>query len=753
MGLTLDRLGEALARVLAKRKQRLPEVRERIEAWETWLASTDRFLDRVDSLLDRPDADSLRDLAASYPRHIIRSRIQEGLEELRRVEKRLARETINIGVSGQARVGKSTLLQMLSGLSEHQIPTGDNVEVTAVRSRIYHDESVGAGHAVLSKRTFDDFRSEVLEPLLEQIRKAGGNVKTPATLQEFTALQLPVDLPAAFQSYLNKLAEYQVRLPQVGDDLNGAVVQMPLANLRPWVAFPTTEDKLNSGYRHLYLAVKEAEIRCPFPRAGVQSLALIDLPGLGGLGNEEHHLKGVASHVDVVLMLKRGEQGQGFWKDEDIRCLRLLKDARDQQVRERDFILILLNEGGLPESKTLALRGSVLENLNGGIDGKNYRVLHWQDKERAPEEVLFEVLKHLEEFLPKMDEAVFEGARTTAASIGHEVSAIIGKIHAAVEGALPVVQANEVKIREKAEEVRTNLGGRLFELEKTLFARARAVHDDGEFVTHLEMVKKKANSWICGEQFLGQPSREAWNKEALARFKLDRSSFPHRTNELNRLRVAIANIYSGTDSYLRMKMESFFDALAICLASELGALAPHLKGKRFLEALQEKFSAVSGANILADALQAVLSIEMSYRPQFYPRVSAALDILRPEPDERSAQQNSVHNLSIDEEGVNQLAIELEGLAEAAAYEMYKSLIAEQRFPALVQAATAEQFADAFILTDPRKMDAQFWAVFLVYGYDMWPEMFSVNQKNQELVREVKQAAQGARESAESAVRF
>ena len=48
----------------------------------------------------------------------------EAVRLLRVLEARLARDTVNIGVSGQARVGKSTLLQSVSGLGDDQIPTG-----------------------------------------------------------------------------------------------------------------------------------------------------------------------------------------------------------------------------------------------------------------------------------------------------------------------------------------------------------------------------------------------------------------------------------------------------------------------------------------------------------------------------------------------------------------------------------------------------------------------------------------------------
>src|SRR5437762_644341 len=51
--------------------------------------------------------------------------IQRELGTLARLQTRFARQTLNVGVIGRARQGKSRLLQSLSGLSEQEIPTGD----------------------------------------------------------------------------------------------------------------------------------------------------------------------------------------------------------------------------------------------------------------------------------------------------------------------------------------------------------------------------------------------------------------------------------------------------------------------------------------------------------------------------------------------------------------------------------------------------------------------------------------------------
>jgi hypothetical protein len=58
------------------------------------------------------------------------------------LKNRFSRDTLNIGVIGRARQGKSRLLQSLTGLSAAEIPDGDRQHCTGVRSTIHHSNSV-----------------------------------------------------------------------------------------------------------------------------------------------------------------------------------------------------------------------------------------------------------------------------------------------------------------------------------------------------------------------------------------------------------------------------------------------------------------------------------------------------------------------------------------------------------------------------------------------------------------------------------
>jgi len=71
-----------------------------------------------------------------------KTKIQESLEKLSKLSSRFQRQTLNIGVVGRARQGKSRLLQSITGLGTGEIPDGNRQHCTGVRSTIHHNPHV-----------------------------------------------------------------------------------------------------------------------------------------------------------------------------------------------------------------------------------------------------------------------------------------------------------------------------------------------------------------------------------------------------------------------------------------------------------------------------------------------------------------------------------------------------------------------------------------------------------------------------------
>src|SRR5579859_5651397 len=118
-----------------------------------------------------PGADEIRGL---------RQAIAALTPDLVAIKNRIDRDTVNIGVLGRAKAGKSTLLRTITDLGEETIPSTELNPTTAARSRILH--SPGRNGAEITLFTWDEFRDSYLAPLH---RDAGCEGRVPQTPDAF----------------------------------------------------------------------------------------------------------------------------------------------------------------------------------------------------------------------------------------------------------------------------------------------------------------------------------------------------------------------------------------------------------------------------------------------------------------------------------------------------------------------------------------------------------------------------------------
>lgn len=98
----------------------------------------------------------------------LKKNIETELAALDLLKNRFDRDTINIGVIGRARQGKSRLLQSLTGLSTDEIPTGDRQHCTGVRSTIKHQPNVDT-YGQIWFHSANSFLTEVIAPYYEEL--------------------------------------------------------------------------------------------------------------------------------------------------------------------------------------------------------------------------------------------------------------------------------------------------------------------------------------------------------------------------------------------------------------------------------------------------------------------------------------------------------------------------------------------------------------------------------------------------------
>jgi hypothetical protein len=742
----------SIAEILKQRRMALPLVKEEIVGWQqrdAWIANLDAA---VRHLREHATTKSeLKQTLAGFDVQDLRKDIGRVLSLLSVVEARYERGTINIGVSGRARVGKSQLLQTISGLDENQIPTGSGLPVTAVRSRIFHSGT--HERATLVLHSFDTFLADVLRPYHDELGLAGA----PNTVDEFQAWSYPENvagLPASLAekhssvTILRRLRDIQDALWSFKDDLTGGERIVDLVELRQFVAYPTNADINVEKCPRRYLAVRDVRIECSFPQAQVDNIGFIDLPGLGELApkSEEHHLRGLKNEVDLVLLVKRPVQGLAYWGVEDGKTTDLLDIARGSIKHRGDFVFIVINNDNIDRELMDSLRGDIRRQVNDGVDGKYFRVLEADamNEKSVYQGILTPVLQHLMGRLPVMDREVLEGGRSDGVALIARIKTSLSDLDSSLTQVIRAGVSAAQYVDEETVKLRQNIAGTLAELVGRLQKDARSGDEDKNYLTAVDSAYEGIREWI--ESGFGSGSRENWVSDALREMRVKRNSSPVAVDELNQIRVEISKRYCSLDNFFSAHVDQLWADVASVFAKHLGGL---LDGKHGAEALQTLAALLLEASepcpALSEAIVDLLALRVDYRSQLHPKVRKELDPLNLQLfDPESGEEKVQIVVPVNESGAEELFSFITELAKKVAYETKKTLVLEAQTPALILHAAAEQFEDTLI----RSGDSlrEFKRMTRSYRDEIWPGVFKGIDENNARFAKVSKAIRTIREN-------
>lgn len=744
--------------ILQERHNQLPRIDQQIERWKKLDQQLSSLKGAVVTLCQHEDADGQTQSALSTLHFdSIHEAISTSLVKLGLLKGRFSRATLNIGVSGRARVGKSTLLQSIAGLKDEQIPTGSGLPVTAVRSQIFHSQQ---SRATLQLHSYDSFRRDVLQPYHEALDLP----EAPQTLEQFASYQYPrsdADLSESKRQQstaipvLRRLKEMQAALPSYRDDLTGATKVVSLDHLRQYVAYPTADaeekaHRLGQAASRPYLAVKDVRIECPFPYAQVAQLGIVDLPGLGELAAnaEEHHLEGLQNDVDMVLLVKRPLEGMAYWGREDGAATDLLDKACGFVKDRGDFVYIVINTGGVDQDKINALRGDILRQLN-----NTYQVLETDaaDPENVYKNVLLPVLTHLAQRLPVMDQQVRDGTIALSSGICQQVRQAL----AAIEAALGKGNARQLDSSEQewlitaADALREQLAVGMKKELNELLKKARQ-ESGPEFQAYEDAVDQAYNAtcaWI--DNGFGR-GIEGWYENADAKMSIKSGSAGFIEDELNRIRVEVSNFFAGLDQHFEQALDTLWAHLADDIISpRCGSLLHGESGHAALATLGRLMAeAEEQCNVLHQAVLDLLALRLDYRTQLHPKVRITLDDLKSEVDDpEKGGKTSRFTAEHTPAGIEQLLRDLTGLARAVVYQTRKALLDEAMVPARVIHAAVEQFADALIRSGDS--EKEFRRLVRCYRDQIWPDRFAGIKAANARVAAVKNAIKAVRHTIDS----
>jgi hypothetical protein len=729
---------ERLDAVLRRRRAHLPVVDEQIGRWRRihelavelgaavpgGVPSAD---DPAQTVLNSLDADTLVRAA------------QDCLDVLAMVRGRVSRGTVNIGVSGRARNGKSTVLQSLSGLDDRQIPSGRGQPVTAVRSRIYHSATDRGVRLAMHGEA--SFLQDVIGPYHAEL----GLLPAPRDLSEFADYAYPrVDGVSGPEQprlapLLARVREAQEALATYRHCLTGEVRSVELSGIREWVAYPETGQ---GPVRRPYLAVRDAAITCPFPIEDVTALGLVDMPGLGELvpAAETHHVDGLRDDVDFVIVVKRPTDTNAMWAKEDADALELIASVCGV-ADVRDFTLILVNTGECLPENVRALDDDLRERLNGSDADRGYWVVlaDGADRDIVRDEVLRPVLEYLATALPRMDEAVINDAVGVCRDRTARIRAQLADWSEALRSAAVPTATERVIARAAA--LREEVAASVQAWVDTLRERTADDYEDTEYFARVTEVHEDVRAWVLGGFGEGV---EAWQRRALNRLRVDRASLPFAFAQLNAARVEIARRCSAVDDLLARRRDEYWTGLVTALGPRLARLADEAGPAR---PVRPQDSLTTLARVLRDAsdpcptlaetLEVALDIRLDYHTRVLPRLRRALDVLCPEPDDPSRETGPTSLLSVPRtaDGAELLLERITQLARQAAYDAQAVLAQESAATAQALFAYGEQFEDAFVRSE--SSEAEFRRLVSGFHGRMWPGDRTGTGASTERVRHVR----------------
>lgn len=323
--------------------------------------------------------------------------VQELIATTDKLKIRFSRETLNIGVIGMARQGKSTLLQSLTGLTNNEIPSGNLDNCTGSMSIIEHlnvDETYGE----ILFYTKDEFLNDVLKPYYNSLSL--GNL---LNLTDFQIHPLP-ELPTKLQNDIEKVAEYS-HLRKLKENfsyynhlLSHDKKQIKRDEIRSYIAQDDTDGN-RSFYN--YLAVKEAKIYCKYPKIDISKVALCDTPGLGqtGVGHEEGIINIISKELDYILFIKLPPNNGAIWaKQTDIKLHNLVSNGV-KTIPINDWSMYIMNKTSSNQAQSEHLKNTMSEI---GISAKCV-VADCSDPKEAREKILIPVLEYLSSNILRID--------------------------------------------------------------------------------------------------------------------------------------------------------------------------------------------------------------------------------------------------------------------------------------------------------------------------------------------------------------
>lgn len=559
--------------------------------------------------------------------------------ELDNLKKEFERNTINIGVSGDARVGKSTTLQSISGLSDVQIPTGTGLAVTAVSSEIYNSSS---NIAKVTFRSQKDFINDYIIPHYDNIKSKLDSSIEINTILDIKNLDLPETLGSNVlkqaSDSLEKLKAAKKSIDSFEALLTGKQKDIALEDLHEYVAYPTDEElnqeDINGNVcSRKYLAVKSVEIFCSFPGLNEMKIGLVDLPGLGEIGKEvaRTHLKGLGSKVDQIFLIMKPDESKGMVDNSIFDNIDNLSYIQPGVKKRNDLISMGINIFPGVEKTVETLSNDFERKVNAQRDDK-FEILKYHAKDSDEvDSILTHLLDKISKRLPSMDE---QQLRYVLGDSPIEVQMLteLNNLHEALIEINKNIPAPLKLQNKRINEVSKKIidGYNKFENELSL-ATSEESQAHKEFKKDVLRIHGSVNNNIKNGLFY--QSVNDWKNQSLG--EVDYLNYYRE--EDRRVRREIIDAYSDLDIFYKNSVNSFKINILSVLLQNAGSLYEFFQVDQYkdsrilLSDVKREFSSKINDQDLISALELIENIFFSFKNNVFLEIKPHIEnLLNPE---------------------------------------------------------------------------------------------------------------------------
>lgn len=676
---------------------------DKVKAVEENLRSLVFQLDHIEQyknqLLTKVDDQNVKGRLQEVDCSSIQRKIESELLALSKLRGRFERKTLNIGVIGRARQGKSRLLQSLTGLTSAEIPDGDLQDCTGVRSTIHHNPNVEP-HGEVWFHSEQSLLDEVIAPYYQKLQLG----PKPTSLEAFKRNPLP-PLPDSLKGYANAGAMYEhvkryyTHLEEFLPLLKSSSPRrITRSEIREFVAQDNSEGE---RIYFNYLAVQEVKITCQFPHQEVGQIALIDMPGLGdtGIGDEERLVKTLGEDVDIVLFVRMPKPAGDSWTREDTQLYDLAKDSLIELPLSEWSFLILNHLKAHPKygDNFTACEGFAQTRVQKGINVVNHTITDCSHPEEAGA-VLDLILDYMGDQITSLDRRYASSCQERVKRLHNTIATELDKAQQVLEQATNRDNWFPLFI-ELFNDLWTELTNGLEDLLKEL--REKRDQQSIVFKQQIDAALK-----ACRED-TGIPS-----VERIEEISNEPGGYPNAYYELlNAVRSHLSQHFLLLDEGLQREIENVKYEVAQVLIEKgkLGDLT-EAKGSQFLQEMTELIPEYLtqlklGFKILAD-------FNLHYRGMIQHRIRQHLDNLTP--NETEFQLSTSPSAQQVSELLNTAYSEVLYNCE----ETLDNLVAE---PSQATFAIVEEFLDQVLRAKDAKDQ---WRIFLEeFRSQIWSEEF------------------------------